>query len=338
MKNPSKAIGVAIGVFAGLSLTVGSANARSSFEDNDIAPFISGSGDKSRPSTFADELPKVQKPAVTPTTKSGTKAVSKVTPRTSNAWRPSYEEEEKVAAKEDEEEEEEDDADLSIEEKAEKQRAKLEKKIAEENALPTSDDPNYYYKRAQFFMGKKHYKQALLDINECMKLKPDYWEARYLGAYILQLQGRTNEAIDHYKKYVAVRQNDIQARINLGTLLRKAGDYPDAEEHYKKAIEINFYSFPAHYNLANVLIDQHKTEEALKELKACQKLQPRNAWVHNNLGVIYQKRNYLEEAEEEFVRALRLDPANKTFEQNLALLRQRKDKTKEMRADAADLL
>jgi len=331
MKNPSKAIGVAIGVIAGLGISTGCANAGSSFEDNDIAPFISGSGDKSRPSTFSDELPKVQKPVV----KAAPKAAVKVPHRTSNAWRPAYEEEETPAT---EEEEEEDDDDLSIEEKAAKQHAKLEKKIAEENALPTSDDPNYYYKRAQFYMGKKHYKQALLDINECMKLKPDFWEARYLGAYILQLQGRTNEAIDHYKKYVAVRQHDIQARINLGTLLRKAGDYADAEEQYKKAIEINFYSFPAHYNLANVLIDQHKNEDALKELKACLKLQPRNAWVHNNLGVIYQKRNYLEEAEEEFVRALRLDPANKTFEQNLALLRQRKSQNREMRADAADLL
>lgn len=207
------------------------------------------------------------------------------------------------------------------------------------DALPElkSKDPSVYLKRAQIFLKHKLYKRALKDINKCLELNPNNWNAKYLGAYIYQLQGRDEEAITRYRHLLSVKPDNILAHINLGTLLRKKHQYKLAESHYRKAVGINYYSLKAHYNLANVLVDQQKSEEALKELKVCVKLDPTNARVHNNLGVLYQKRNYLEEAEEEFLRAITLEPANQTFVTNLKLLRGHKP-THQVQADAADLL
>ncbi len=324
-KLSRKALTTSAALLACFSLSVSSALAakKASVRDEFTMPFVGGMADPARPKSFSEEFPTEYK------------AHPKATgferkPEQTSPWRPKIDPEElKAFPKESEDAEDE-------EEKTAEQIEK-EKQEAERAALYWSDDPHFYYKRATYCLSKKHYKQALNDLNEACKLKPDYWEARYLGAHIFQLQGRTNEAIDKYKEYIAVRPDDIQARINIGSLLRSKGDFLDAEENYRKAVDINFYSLPAHYNLANVLIDQHKHEEALKELKCCLKLDPRNAWVHNNLGVIYQKRNYLEEAEEEFVRALTLEPANQTFEKNLNLLRNRK-KTRDIASDAADVL
>ncbi|HMO20444.1 MAG TPA: tetratricopeptide repeat protein [Candidatus Melainabacteria bacterium] len=198
-------------------------------------------------------------------------------------------------------------------------------------------DPEVYLKRANIFVKHNLYKKALEEVNTSLRLNPSCWDARYLGAFIYQMQGRDDEAIQRYRHLLEVKPDNLKAHINLGTLLRKKGLLDKAEHHYREAIKINFYSLNAHYNLANVLIDKHRLEDALKELKACLKIQPNNAWVHNNLGVLYQKRNYLVEAEEEFLRAITLEPGNQSFEKNLQLLRSNQE-TQQARADLADLL
>lgn len=200
-----------------------------------------------------------------------------------------------------------------------------------------SRDPNFFLKRARVFVKHKMYRRALIDLNKCLSLSPNSWDAKYIGAYIYQLQGRVDEAIDRYRYLLKIKPDNILAHINIGSLLRQRHQYDLAEKHYRKAVSINHYSLKAHYNLANVLADQHRLEEALKELKICVKLKPKNAWVHNNLGVLYQKINYHEEAEEEFLKAITLEPTNKQFVTNLKLLRENKE-TYQAQADAADLL
>jgi Flp pilus assembly protein TadD len=182
-------------------------------------------------------------------------------------------------------------------------------------------DPDLHLRMARTLLAKQRYKEALSQVNEALKLNSDMWEARYLGAYIFQLEGRSDEALVKYKQYLAVKPDDQQAHINLGILLKRAGKFDEAEDQYRKAIDINFSTLEAHYNLANLYIEKNRLENALKELLVCAKIAPTNAMVHNNLGVIYQKRDYLEEAAEEFSKAANLEPANHTFTLNLDLVR-----------------
>ncbi len=213
--------------------------------------------------------------------------------------------------------------------KAPKDEDNLEEEETAEDKLKVdldtleSDDPQYFLKQAIFHIKAKQYRPALLELNKCISLDSRNYYARYLGALVYQLQGRDEEAISRYRHYLEIRPDDIQANINLGSLLRKTGEYAESEECFKHAIHINFYSLEAHYNLSNLLLEIGRIEESLKELKICNKFDPHNAWVHNNLGVIYQRSNYREEAEEEFKRALALDPANRTFEKNLEKIRGR---------------
>ncbi|MGH9549439.1 MAG: tetratricopeptide repeat protein, partial [Terriglobales bacterium] len=208
----------------------------------------------------------------------------------------------------------------------EKERQEAGAKAAREREDRAADaydaDPELPYRIAKQEIERKNYKDALIQINKALTLNHNFWEARYLGAYVFQLQGRTKEAIVKYKEYLAMRPEDQQARINLGICLHKEGKFDEAEYEYKKAINIHYFSLQAHYNLANLLIERDQLEPALKELLACEKIAPTNAGVHNNLGVIYQKRDYYEEAEAEFRRAANLDPANKAYEQNLVAVQE----------------
>ncbi len=206
-------------------------------------------------------------------------------------------------------------------EQASEPAKEIPRKPVRKPLVPDETDPSRCLRRAKKFTNEGNYIAALVEINQALMLSPQYWEARYQGAYIYQLQGRTREAIQRYEDFLERRPDHVEGHINLGSLLRKDGDLLAAEVHYKKAAELNHFSLDAHYNLSNLYIQQGKLEQALKELQMCMKIKPDDAWVHNNLGVVYQRRHYLEEAEEEFLRALHLEPANRTFENNLEQVR-----------------
>lgn len=199
--------------------------------------------------------------------------------------------------------------------------SKLDKRIEDVPTGARPEDPHVFLARAKKLTELGAYAEAFVELNKALEHNPRFWEARYLGAYIYQMQGRLKEAIPGFRQFLQVYPEHVQARVNLGMCLKKAGELSEAEAEYKKAIDLKYFSLEAHYNLANLLIEQNRLEEALKELRACEKISPTNAWVHNNLGVIYHRRHYLEEAEEEFLRALNLEPANKTFENNLEMVR-----------------
>ncbi len=222
----------------------------------------------------------------------------------------------KLARDEENSEDEDDDR-----EQASEPAKEIPRKPVRRPQVPDETDPSRCLRRAKKFTNEGNYIAALVEINQALTLSPQYWEARYQGAYIYQLQGRTREAIARYEDFLDRRPDHVEGHINLGSLLRKDGDLLGAETHYKRAAELNHYSIDAHYNLSNVYIQQGKLEQALRELQICMKLKPDDAWVHNNLGVVYQRRHYLEEAEEEFLRALHLEPANRTFENNLEQVR-----------------
>jgi tetratricopeptide (TPR) repeat protein len=194
---------------------------------------------------------------------------------------------------------------------------------SKEEADAKDYDPMPHLRRAVSYTNAKDYHKALVEVNKALLLNSHLVEARYQGALIYQLQGRTEDAMKRYRDVLRVDPNYTQAHINLGVCYRRLDRLDDAEDEYRKAVELNFYSLQAHYNLANVLIQKNDLEAALKELKACVKIAPDNASVHNNLGVIYEKRAYYEEAEEEFLRALNLSPANQQFEHNLEAVREK---------------
>jgi Flp pilus assembly protein TadD len=194
--------------------------------------------------------------------------------------------------------------------------------VSEKKEDSTDNDPDLHLRMAKRMTERMQYHDALLQINRALTLNPKMWEARYLGAYVYQMEGRFPEAIQRYEQYIKVKPDNAQAHINLGVCLRHENRIDEAEDEYRKAIDMNYYSLEAHFNLANIFIAHDELEKAIKELLACEKIAPTNAWVHNNLGVIYQKRDYLEEAEQEFNKAANLEPANKTFTLNLDLARE----------------
>jgi tetratricopeptide (TPR) repeat protein len=137
-----------------------------------------------------------------------------------------------------------------------------------------------------------------------------------LGA-ALQSDGRLDDAIEHYRRAIAIRSDYAPAHNNMGAALRAKGQEADALASYERALAERPDYPEAHYNLANLLLDQGKLDEAIDHFRrALPSL--RGPDVHNNLGIALAARGQSNEAITEFRNALRLDPDSSRTHRNLA--------------------
>src|SRR6266850_1416776 len=137
-----------------------------------------------------------------------------------------------------------------------------------------------------------------------------------LGA-ALQSDGRLDEAIEHYRRAIAIRSDYAPAQNNMGAALRANGQVADAVASYERALAWRPDYPEAHYNLANLLLDEGKLDDAIDHFRtALQSLSGPD--VHNNLGIALAARGQSTEAITEFRNALRLDPDSSRTHRNLA--------------------
>ena len=137
-----------------------------------------------------------------------------------------------------------------------------------------------------------------------------------LGA-ALQSENRLDEAIEHYRRAVAIRADYAPAYTNMGAALRTKGETAAAITSYERALALRPDYPEAHYNLANALLDAGKPDEAVDHFRTAMKSTPRAADMHNNLGIALAATGQSNAAIAEFRQALAIDPNSSTAHRNL---------------------
>ena len=138
-----------------------------------------------------------------------------------------------------------------------------------------------------------------------------------LGARYLQA-GRTDDALVQLNEAVRLAPGSVEVRFNLARALQLQGNLIDAVRQFREAARIAPRDDTILVALANALQDQDRTEEAATELRRAIALNPNAADAHNNLGVALGMLGRLEEAVEHFRRALQIRPDYPDAERNLA--------------------
>jgi tetratricopeptide (TPR) repeat protein len=137
-----------------------------------------------------------------------------------------------------------------------------------------------------------------------------------LGA-ALQSEGRFDDAIEHYRRAVAIRPDYAPAHSNMGAAFRAKGDVSEAIASYERALSLRPDYPEAHYNLANAFLDHGQPDEAIEHFRRALPSMAASADVHNNLGIALATKGQSEEAIAEFREALRLEPGSSTAHRNL---------------------
>ncbi len=107
-----------------------------------------------------------------------------------------------------------------------------------------------------------------------VKARPDNARARYNLGRELSVAGRNADAIEHYRRALALAPTHADAYIGLGIALEAQGQYEAAAQHYVWAIELRPQNARAYYNLGLAMEAMGRLAEARTALVQALKWNP----------------------------------------------------------------
>lgn len=171
----------------------------------------------------------------------------------------------------------------------------------------------------------KNYKNSRSLWLNLIRVNPRAWVAYSNLAAIYANTGRTEEALDSYKKAVAFNPN-FESAIGLynalGNLTLKMGKNKEARDSYNKAIEINpdsKFNALSYYNLANAYYSIGSKAEAIKAYEKAIQVSPKYLDAINNLASAYADMGRTEKAIEIWNKAVQINPGFAIAHFNLAV-------------------
>ncbi len=145
----------------------------------------------------------------------------------------------------------------------------------------------------------------------------------------LFLRGEPKQAVVHYLDALSLDPSLAKTHYNLGIALMQAGMKSEAIHHYRLALRIEPRYANAHNNLGAALAVQGELEQAMQHYRRALELDAGHAEAHNNLGLALMSRNQLQDAAAHFRRAVELNPEYAQAHTNLGVARVRMDKLDE---------
>lgn len=125
-------------------------------------------------------------------------------------------------------------------------------------------------------------------------------------------ENRFVEAIDSFKKCLAIDTTNVKGEENLGLSYAALGDVAEAIKAYQTAIEWQASSatkdVEAYFALANVLLDQNRPADAIPVLIQATQFAPTVSQGHELLGKAYFHAHELPKAQAELEEAVKLSP------------------------------
>jgi tetratricopeptide (TPR) repeat protein len=222
--------------------------------------------------------------------------------------------------------------------------------------------PAVHYNLGRFYFETAEYEAARKELEEAVHLEPDYAPALYLLALAekqgnhlarstelfekvialqpgnpdaqfllgqnLEHQGKTNEAVAHWRLTLEADPNYSQALYNLARALKQASD-PEAQEYQDRydTLQKNQQITDRVQQLGNFALAASNAQnwpqafaqiqEAIELCGSC----PEGEHLHKNLGWMYFRTGKLEEAEKELGIANNLNPSDDDAQQALAAIR-----------------
>jgi Tfp pilus assembly protein PilF len=150
--------------------------------------------------------------------------------------------------------------------------------------------------------------EAVQHYRRACEIKPDSGEANYDLATALVGQGRLDEAVSYFRKALEIHPNYKAMHGGLGLALAMQGRLDEALAHYQRSLEIDPNDALVHEGVGSILMARGQFDEALPHCQRALEIQPGLAISQNNLGYILARRGQLDEALTHYQRALEIQP------------------------------
>ena len=194
-----------------------------------------------------------------------------------------------------------------------------------ENALRLQPNfPEAHYNLGNICQEQGDLTAAIASYNAALQLKPNYPEAHYNLGVALKEQGELTAAIASYNSAIQLKTSYPEAHYNLGVALQEQGDLTKAIASYKTALQLKTNYPEAHYNLGLALQEQGDLAAAINSYNSALQLKTNSPDAHNNLGLALQEQGDLTAAIASFNTALKLKPNYPEVHYNLGYALQKR--------------
>jgi arylsulfatase A-like enzyme/Tfp pilus assembly protein PilF len=161
-------------------------------------------------------------------------------------------------------------------------------------------------------------------LKEIVADDPKVIDAWFMLGNVHSKAGRYEEAIDYFKRALALKPDDDMAVVNMANAYRRLGRDEDALVGYRRFLQLDPKNAQVHYEIAQILIDRNDNQGAAQELQQALQIEPSMAAARNALGVVALNQGDLTRAESEIRQALTQKPDVRLAHYNLALLAEKR--------------
>jgi tetratricopeptide (TPR) repeat protein len=160
--------------------------------------------------------------------------------------------------------------------------------------------------------------EAILHYRQALEIQPDADAAAYNLANALFNRGEVDEAIVNYRKALELQPEGAAIWFRLGNAFAARNQLDDAIGCYRKAWQLQPASAAVAGGLGKALLAQGKADEALDYLRRAVEFAPGLARAHSDLANALVRKGSLREAMAQYEAALALQPDNIPCLANLA--------------------
>ena len=150
---------------------------------------------------------------------------------------------------------------------------------------------------------------AKSEVQESLRLKPDFSNAYFVLGYLLDYQRDYSGAVAQYKKGLALKPDDLDGRNSLGIAYVNQNDFISAIREFREAKRLDPKRLDVRQNLGSALIHEDPTA-AIAEFRELVAIAPDFPVCHLCLGGALLQTGRYEDAEREYRLASQLDPTN----------------------------
>lgn len=176
------------------------------------------------------------------------------------------------------------------------------------DSLPNYQDEGMkLYIRGTGKIQEKNYAEAITDLRQAVRLRPDLAEAFHNLGYVLERTGDLKTAARAYEKAISLKPNYPSALNNLGFLLATTEtDVNKAISLCQRAVELQPNSASFRDSLGWALYKAGRGNEALNHFRAAIKIEPGFFKSYFNIGLVELTQSNFEAAAEMFKNVIRL--------------------------------
>ncbi|MFA5293260.1 MAG: tetratricopeptide repeat protein [Phycisphaerae bacterium] len=148
--------------------------------------------------------------------------------------------------------------------------------------------------------------EGIREYKKYLRMRPDDADViSDLGA-VLCRQGRLDEGISEYKKYLRIKPDNSNVLNDIGVALSRQGKLDEAVEYFNQSLRVKPDFAAAHANLGYALSRRDDYNDAVVHLDEALRLDPDFVLAHYHLGQILAQKGEIPQAVAHFEKALEL--------------------------------